>query len=165
VIDPREAALRLRREFDASFARAPAVEREVRADYLAIRAGGDPYAVRVAEIAGVHADRTVVPVPSAVPALLGLLGLRGAIAPVYDLPALLGYAQGARRWLILAGTPAAAFAFDAVEAHVHLAAADLLPDQDVGPRRHVAGAVRAAGVVRPLLSIASLLAAVRGEAR
>jgi chemotaxis signal transduction protein len=157
----RTTASKLKQAFDASFAEPPRAEREATEDFLAVRIGGDPYAIRVAEILGLYADRKVVPVPTSTPELLGLVGLRGAVVPVYDLRVLLGYPGGAApRWLILCGAPPAGLAFDAFETHERVARADVLPAVDPGRRRHTAGAFRAGQGARTIISIAAVLEAI-----
>ena len=68
----------LRRLFDDSFAAAATVESARLEGLLAIRLGSDPYALRLSEIAGLHAGVKIVPVPSANAQLLGIVtGLIG----------------------------------------------------------------------------------------
>jgi purine-binding chemotaxis protein CheW len=95
---------------------------------LAIRVGADPYALRLSEIVGLHADVKIVPVPSPVAQLLGIVGLRGMMAPVYDLAALLGYPPAASpRWMVLAGaSQSMGLAFDAFEAQTAKAKAQVV---------------------------------------
>jgi purine-binding chemotaxis protein CheW len=147
----------LREAFDRSFAQLPALEAVRTEDLLAIRVAGNPYALRVTEIAGLFADKVVVPVPSAVPELLGVSGLRGAIVPVYDLAALLGYSvHAATRWLVLARSrEPVALAFDTFEAQLALSPQDVV--SAAGDRPHMRGAVRAAGSLRPIAHLPSVL--------
>ena len=105
----------LRAAFDRTFAFAEQDQAGAQyVDVLAIRVAEQGYALRLAEVLAVHAERKLVPVPSPAPELLGLVGLRGLVAPVYDLRRLLGHAAGPTpRWLALArGTSAIGFAFD-----------------------------------------------------
>ena len=60
-------------------------------DFLAIRVGADPYTFRLSEIAGLHVGVKIVPVPSPAVQLLGMVAIRGMLAPIYDLAALLHY--------------------------------------------------------------------------
>src|SRR5688572_94281 len=112
----------LRSAFDRSFAESIAASPPPQLDMLAIRVAEHRYALRLSEVLAVHADRRLVPVPSALPELLGLAGLRGVVVPVYDLRRLLGYAAGvAPRWLALVRAPAPfAVAFEQFEAHLRL---------------------------------------------
>ncbi len=118
----------LRREFDAAFAVAPQRETARRENLLAVRIGGDGFALRVSQIAGLFVDKQVTPLASPSPELRGVAGFRGRAAPVYDLAALLGYGTsvGAEtmRWLVLArASEPLALAFDAFEAHFTVASA------------------------------------------
>lgn len=101
-------ALDLAAEFDGSFALAHR-EAPVTVDVLAIGVGGDRYALRISDIAGLFADRAITAVPSSRAELLGIAGFRGSIVPVFDLAVLLGYTSiAAPRWLVIAsGTPVA----------------------------------------------------------
>jgi purine-binding chemotaxis protein CheW len=113
----------LRREFDGSFA-LPA--REVASDsldLLAIRIDNEPFALRVSEIAGLVTGHRLTPVPSPLPSLMGLLGVRGALVAVFDLGALLGEAPmtAAPRWVALCpGEHGLAVAFPELEGHLKL---------------------------------------------
>lgn len=157
------AAAELRAEFDASFAAAPA-ERTGVVALLAIRVGSTPFALRLLEASGIMTVRQVVPVPSRRPELLGVVGLRGDVVPVYGLARLVlrGDETEAPRWMVLAGTPdhqeRVAFAFGAFEGHLMAAADELRPAE---PRAgdHVV-ALHQGVQVRPVLSLPSLVAAV-----
>ena len=147
----------LREAFDRSFAQPPALEAVRTENLLAIRVVGNPYALRVAEIAGLFADKAVVPVPSAVPELLGVSGLRGAIVPVYDLAALLGYpARAEARWMVLARSrEALALAFGMFEGQLVVSLQDAISTAGERPRER--GAVRAAGGLRPFVHLPTVL--------
>lgn len=157
----------LRSEFDLSFAQARHADVASLQNLLAVRVGGDPYALRLDEIAGLFIGRRIVPMPAAVDALLGMAGFRGQAAPVYDLAALLGYARAATpRWLILVRGPhALALAFDAFDAHLAVAPDRLLPLADAAaaapnghaPRPHVCEAVRTHDGVRPVIRLQSVV--------
>lgn len=160
------AALRI--QFDESFAAAAASRPERLEDLLAIRVGADPYALRLSEIAGLHSDVKIVPVPSPVTQLLGIVGLRGMMAPVYDLAALLRYPPAANpRWMVLArGSQPVGFAFETFEAHVQVSEASLANGKGQGadngvPRQHARGAVHAAGALRPIIHMASVVDMIR----
>src|SRR5262249_15213510 len=116
-----ERAAELAGAFDAAFAEPPPAEAANPLDVLAIRLGGDPHALRLTQLGGVYARRKIVPVPSALPELLGLVSLRAAIVPVYDLAALLGRArQGEPRWIVLAAAAPIALAFEALDGYRRL---------------------------------------------
>lgn len=110
----------LRDAFDRSFAAAPAVDQRAPHELLRIELGGEPYAIALAEIRSLHVDLAIVPVPARAPALLGVVAVRGAIVPVYDLRRLLGLpATKPPRWAVIAGD--SAFAFDHVAGHFSVA--------------------------------------------
>lgn len=120
-------AFSLRSDFDAAFARAPDPAAPPQLDLLVIRVGEHRYALRLSQVLSVHADRKLVAVPSPRADLLGLVGLRGVIVPVYDLRRLLGYPAAAPpRWLahVRAAAPLAV-AFELFERHLRLPASDV----------------------------------------
>ncbi len=94
-----ERAADLRRRFDEGFAAPPSTEDPGFQDFLAVRLGGDAFALRRTEITGLVAGRALTKWPTAVPEFLGVLGHRGAIVPVYSLRGMLGYPpQEGGRW-------------------------------------------------------------------
>ena len=113
-------AAELRRSFDQSFSHAPQRIDDSFVDLLAIRVAGAPYGLRLAHLSGLHLGRRIVPLPSPVPELLGLVGFRGNIIPVYSLRMLLGYSAGeSPRWLALVGKDEMiGLAFDSFEGHL-----------------------------------------------
>jgi purine-binding chemotaxis protein CheW len=156
-------AAALRHGFDRSFAEGPTVGSAASEDFLAIRIGGDPYALRVSDIAGLHADRKIVRIPSPEPTLLGIASFRGAMAPVFDLRLVLGYASGAApRWLVLVRGPAlVGLAFDLFEAHLRAVGESTLSlDSEERAPRHLRGVIRTTEVARPLIHIASVIEAI-----
>jgi chemotaxis signal transduction protein len=153
----------LRQDFDRSFGAAVHGETEPEEDFLAIRLGGDAQAIRLAEIACLLPLGAVTRFPSPLPELLGIMGLRGAIVPVYDLRALLGYsASDSPRWLIIAAAWPVALAFDTFEGHMRLArAASAQPLRIEPSRRHVHEVLRTPQLFRPIVSMASILETIR----
>lgn len=165
-----DALAALRREFDDAFARAPAPAAAAAQPMLAIRVGGHPYALRLAQIAGLHADRHVTALPSALPALLGVSGFRGQIAPVYDLAVLLGYpAAAAPRWLVLvrgAQPQPLALAFERFDCHFLAAPEQVLAAAGAAARDCVRGAVAQGGEAgaRALIELPALRDEIRRQA-
>ncbi|HVJ53731.1 MAG TPA: chemotaxis protein CheW [Aliidongia sp.] len=153
-------AAELREAFDRSFAAPPRPDEGAAEDLLAIRIGGDPYAVRLSEIAGVHTDRKIVRVPGAPAALLGIAGFRGAIVPVYGTRDLLGDPGPAGRWLMLAAAAPIALSFELFEHHLRVPAGAVKPQEAGGERRFVRELVRTHSFVRPILHLAAIVAAV-----
>lgn len=155
----------LRTEFDGAFA-LPASPPGERLDHLlAVRIGGDPYAVAVAEITGLHVDRLIVPVPSRVSAFLGLAGIRGEIVPVYGLDVMLGYRNPARtaRWLALckSGPFMLGLTFDEFERHLNLSLPQIAQgDSTHTEAEHIRAVAHADDGSRPVVSIASVAAEI-----
>jgi chemotaxis signal transduction protein len=163
-------AATLRRRFDEGFAAPGASMTERLEDLLAIRVGSDPFALRLSEIAGLHVGVKIVPVPSPVAQLLGIVGIRGMMAPIYDLAAILRYPPAANsRWFVFARAPQpVGFAFEAFESHLQVSPAYLTNGNDDdagrgGTGQHVRGTVRAAGALRPIIHLASVLAMIGGK--
>jgi purine-binding chemotaxis protein CheW len=150
----------LRRAFDQSFAEPPATGGVQTEDLLEVRFGGSPYALRLNELAMLISDVRVTPVPSPMPELLGVAGLRGAIVPVYDIGALIGHRTDSAHWwlAIAAGEPAVGFAFSGLERHRRVPVDDVV--SEVGPdlaARHVTRLVHVDGDVRPVVSVRSIV--------
>lgn len=160
----------LRRSFDLGFAGAPVAHGRSEVDLLSIRAGSDPYVLRLAEVAGLHVGRTVVPVPSSVPELLGVASIRGGLVPVYRLTSLLrGEPRPeAPRWFVVSGgSDVVALAFDGFEGYRRVAAAAI---HGLGPADSHAASAMAEGVseavqiedeVRGVVSIPFVVAMIR----
>jgi purine-binding chemotaxis protein CheW len=154
--------LELRSGFDASFAAPPPV-RETPESVLQIRVGGERFAVRPEHTGGLAKVRKVVPMPGRLPELMGLVALRGAILPVFDLAALLGIAPDATppEWMILAaGDTAAALAFHAFEGQ---GAPEWLGEHADADGKSVQ-LVRTGTVICALLDLPRLFASVQSRA-
>jgi purine-binding chemotaxis protein CheW len=147
----------LRGAFDSAFAQPPRAEIDALEDLLAIRVGDTPYALRIADVAGLHADRTVTPVPGAPSDTLGLAGFRGVIVAVYDLRVLLhAPGEGPCRWLVTAAADErVAFAFDQFERHVRVPTAAIASEHAAtGAARET---VRTGDDVRPIVRMSALV--------
>ncbi len=158
-----EKAAELKRAFDRSFAEAPATERPSLEDFLAIRVGPDPYAVPLAAISGLYADRTVTRLPSPVTESLGIAGFRGSIVAVYDLRVILGYPTGETpRWLMVAAETPVGLAFDGFEAYLRFplrAKAQAGRVEQSHP--YLQGVLRTADAVRPVVQLGPILEALK----
>lgn len=151
----RQAAA-LRRDFDRSFAEPMRPPMPQTLDLLRVRLGGDPWAVPLGDVAGLHSGKRITPVPTRTPGLLGLAGFRGALAAVYDLPALIGLApQKAPRWLLLAEQRLVAFAFGQLEGHLRIEASTILPLGGQGAWTR--GFIEDGDLRRPILHLPALL--------
>jgi chemotaxis signal transduction protein len=163
------SAAALRRAFDDGFAAAAAAKSARLEDLLAIRLGSDPYALRLSEIAGLHAGVKIVAVPSNRTQLLGIVGLRGIMAPIYDLAALLRYPPAANpRWMVLARmSQPVGFAFETFESHLQVPETALANDEGSAyagaARQHTSGTVRAGGALRPIILMASVVELIGDE--
>jgi chemotaxis signal transduction protein len=158
---------RLRGEFDRSFAEPVRRHDEEHVELLAVRAGGRPYALRLAQTAGLHPDRPVTPLPGPIPALLGLAGFAGTVVPVYDLAALLGHPGGEKpRWLMLAsGLPPLGLAFHQLDGHVRVAAGAIVGEEARdGPRGCLRGIVGLDGASRLIVDVPATRALVHALA-
>jgi hypothetical protein len=163
-----DSAAALRRLFDDSFAAPAASTTERLQDFLAIRVGSDPYVFRLSEIAGLHVGVKIVPVPSPAAQLLGIVRIRGMMAPIYDLAALLRYPPAiTARWFVIArGPQPVGFAFESFESH--LLADDSLANGSaenacIGVGGHTCGTVRAAGIQRSIIHLVSILEMIGGK--
>lgn len=162
VVSSTDSVAALRNAFDEAFARAPALDTRVHDDLLAIRVAGNPHALRLSAIAGLYVERRIVPVPSDVATLLGLVGLRGELVPVYDLGALLGHpAARDPAWIVLVRAPAGSvgLAFEKLESFLRLSR-DALEDAGASASRHIEGLVQTGGGLRPLVDVSSIVEAI-----
>ena len=158
----------LRRAFDQSFAESPLEAAADPLNLLALRAGGEPYAVRLDEISGLVPSRTTVDLPSAIPGFLGVARLRHELVPVYRLRSLLGSATSgeAPRWLIIARVvPPVAFAFEQFEGHRRVPPSALLPSGSDALTNHARATVRLDDGLRAVLSIGALIETIEHHLR
>jgi len=155
-------AAELARAFDASFAEAPHADARTFEDVLAIRLGEDPHALRLSQLAGVFPRRSIVPLPSALPELLGLVSIRATIVPVYDLSALLGRPPRTQpRWIVLAAQAPIALGFDELDGYRRLS-----PDAFVAraPAEGALELVQTGAELRPLVHLPQIIDAIVARA-
>ena len=159
-----ERATDLRRVFDEAFSAAPRGAPEETLDLLAVRIAGDPYGFDARGLASLAPCPRVVPVPSRRLGLVGLVGIRGTLVPVYSLDVLLGYEPSHSRapWLALAGGPdPIALAFDELEGFLRANASDV---HDLTSRQYVSATARTQGVTRMVVDTYGLVAALKAVA-
>ena len=159
----------LRAAFDRSFAEPPSEGVVHFEDLIAIRIGGDPFALRIGDVTGLFADKKITSLPSPLAELVGVAGFRSGVVPVYDLRILLGYpAREPPRWMALVTTPSGpraparpvALAFDRFEAHVRVSP-DAIAAEAVSARiGHVREVARLASGTTPIVHVGSLLEAI-----
>jgi chemotaxis signal transduction protein len=154
----------LQQTFDRTFAEAPRRDAAPHDDLLAITIGGDPYAMRLAEVAGLYPDRRFTRLPGSVPALLGLVGLRGALLPVYDLRTLLGYPKAAApRWLAVIADAQVVLGFEQFDNHLRVprpAIVEAGTGSAASRPQPVREVVHTDGLVRPIIHLPSVLEAI-----
>ena len=147
----------LRQEFDRAFAAPPRAVRSIHIDLIRLGIGPEGCALRLSEIAGLHAGKPIMAVPGGGATLLGLAGFRGILIAVHDLHVLLGHARCARpRWLVTLKEGPIALAFEQYEGHVRAA-----------PENFSDGAtavVHLDDTTRSLIRVSSLLQSIRGPA-
>jgi chemotaxis signal transduction protein len=166
AFDPKLAELR--RSFDESFVRPPPEALSDSVDLIGIRLGPDPFAIPTGEIGGIAMCGKLVTVPSSNPRLLGLVGIRGVVIPVFGLAALLGYASltAPVRWLALtAGAEPIALAFEELEGHLRLPSSSIHADSSDRAANECIerAAVDGGGLVRAVISIPLVVAAIRNR--
>jgi chemotaxis signal transduction protein len=158
----------LRRAFDQSFAVPPPQGSQELEDLLKIRVAGDPYAIRLRDIAEIVARRKVVPIPGGTPDLLGSAGIRGGIVPVFALGLLLGYGQvaDAPAWMVLCRSDEPiALAFPEFEGYARLPKSSIHLDDNLHPgRQHVKEVARMDTEFRAVISIPLIVATIRNRA-
>lgn len=162
-----ESLAGLRQAFDRSFAEAPTQRVAALHDLLDIRLGGTPYALRVSEIAGLFADVKITPVPTPVPELLGIAAFRGSILAVYDLHALIeGRVDARPRWVAIGARGPIGLAFDRFEGLLRVDEGAMVPQSAREDAvRYVREVIRTDGVVRPIISIRSVMESVTSRIR
>ena len=165
MIDNKAAALR--EAFDRSFALPPAQAAHEVEDLLTLRVAGDPYAIRLGDIAGLVTGRKVVPVPAAAPGLLGIAGIRGGVVPVFGLESILGYGQASEEpnWMVLCGTEdPIALAFPEFEGFLRIPKSSLHADENLrATRPYVTEVASTEAGVRSVIGIPLVVAAIRNR--
>jgi chemotaxis signal transduction protein len=160
-------AAELRRAFDEAFARPHPERASGLEDLVIIRTGGHPHALRVSELRGLHRAGRVVPLPSPLPDLLGLAGIRGRLVPVFSLPLLLGYGaqRDAVRWVALCdGGEPMALGFEELDGHRRVGPDQICAAAEGAGRAHLPQVVRLAEGGAPLISVASMVNLLRARA-
>ena len=160
-------AAELRQAFDLSFALPPPQASQEVEDLLTIRVAGDPYAIRLGDIAGIVAGRRVIPVPAVTLDLLGLAGIRGDVVSVFGLASILGYGQapGSPRWMILCGAEEPiALAFSDFEGYLRLPKSSLHADENLRTTRQYVNQVASTeDGARAVISIPLVVATIRNR--
>lgn len=156
----------MRDAFDRTFAVAPTFVEDSREGVLTIQAGGDPYALRLSQVASLFADKRVTWLPGPVRELLGVVAVRGAVLPVYDLAALLGYpATTTPRWFVTAAVSPVALAFDRFDGHRRVAREDISAARAESHTEHVREVAGVDGTPRLIVDLSSVVDAIAALAQ
>jgi chemotaxis signal transduction protein len=153
--------LQLRDGFDRGFAVAPPPPVPEHSDFLCIRVGGEPSAIALGDVATLHADLRIIPLPSRAPELLGVAAIRAAVVPIYDLRVAFGVSgSGVPRWTVVVAGSLAGFGFDSYDGHARIA------DRSIAaapPGGHVRGQFTFDGQPRSIVDLRSVLAAIESR--
>jgi purine-binding chemotaxis protein CheW len=156
----------MRDAFDRTFALPPRDVATATVDLLAVRIGGRPYALRMADLAGLHPALTLTPVPTTTFALRGLAQIGPRIVPAYDLRLLLGHqADESPGCFVMTAQGEVAMGIDAFERHVRVTP-DRIVGRDIakeGDPSVTAMVVEADDIPRPLLSLRAVLDSIRAR--
>ena len=156
----------LKAEFDRSFADAHREDRREFESFLAVRLAGDPYALRLKDIAALAARPRIVPLPSRRAEFLGMTGHRGSLAALFSLPLLLGYGRvgGAPRWFVLPRAASrVALGFDDYDGYARVATTEIHAVGEGARRRFASQALRHGDVVRLIVDLPALLDALNQD--
>ena len=163
-------AAQLQQAFDNTFALPPSLTSPEVEDLLTIQVAGDPYAIRLFDIAEIVSGRRVVSVPAGTPHLLGLAGIHGGIVPVFGLSSLLGYGPdpGPPQWMILCGSEdPIALAFSDFEGYLQLPRSALYADENFRNTqenvKYVNQVASTPNGVRAVISISLIVATIRNR--
>jgi purine-binding chemotaxis protein CheW len=157
-----ERALMMRRDFDRAFAVPMRSDETAKEDFLAIRCGSEPCAIRLSQVAGLYADKKITAVPGGQPTLRGIAGFRGNILPVYDLPMLLGFSLApTSRWLAVVRSRPFALAFDAFDGQVRATNGAIMPRRASVTLPDCAGQfLQVPGFAAPIIDLPSVIDAI-----
>lgn len=162
-----EQLVAMRGAFDESFAAPLQLEEEALERLLLIRVAGEAFAIRNVQIARLARMEKLLRVPSRLPELMGIAGIRSTLVAVFDLASLLGLDSGAASgWLALTpGETPVALAFQHVDGHVSIPRTSLYPSHEssvTGP--YVMEAVRIGQVVRGLINVPTIVESIQRRA-
>jgi chemotaxis signal transduction protein len=132
-----ELLMRLRTEFDRSFAVPARAEASGFVELLGFRVGETSYAVGLADVAAVHELRAVTRVPGQRLGFEGITFAQGQFVAVYDLAALIEARSesGSCRWLLISRQDRqVGFAVDAMDGYLRTSPDNVvaMPDQQLG---------------------------------
>ena len=141
-------AAELRAEFDTGFAHLPSSSEDGRVDVLLLCVGEQERAIRLTDVAEVVSRPSLTPVPTRVPALVGLGASRGTAIAAYDLALLTGGQRQEPRWLlVLAADSGLGLVVSGLVGYRHLFVADgrMIPSGDRSDQGNQGGRVDQGG--------------------
>jgi chemotaxis signal transduction protein len=110
--------LALRQHFDHAFTLPFAEQGAPQVKVLGVGIRGRSFSIALLQLGGVHRRPKITAVPSLVPEMLGVAGIRGVLVPVYDLGALIGLPpRSDSSWIALAQDKSVGLAFDEFLGH------------------------------------------------
>ncbi len=158
----------MQRQFDGAFAMAHEERAEDRELIIVIRVAGELFAVRTAQITGVTRLRRIAPLPTSVPAFLGITSVRGHLFPAYDTAALLGLParESEKGWMIFANCdPPIGLVFEGIDAQMEVACACIYENQTSNSRDYLRRIVKFGKTNRAVIDIPGLVEEIRRQAR
>jgi purine-binding chemotaxis protein CheW len=161
------SAAQLREVFDQGFAQAVAPDKTPWQDFLQIRLDGHVHVLALDEVSCLQPLSWVTPIPGPLPALIGLIGHKGELVPVYDLRTVLGRAASVTpSWMVVGRHTNVALAFDAFDRHLrHPGTAVARPAGNPAPGNHIRAHLRVDGQNWPIVSLAAVGGSIQEAAR
>lgn len=161
------SAEQLREVFDQSFTRAVGTSAARWQDFLQIRLDGHVHVLLLDEVSCLQPLNWMTPIPGPLPALIGIIGHKGEILPLYDLRILLGRsATVAPRWMVVSRQTNVALAFDAFDKHLrHPDEAVAQPAGAQAAGDHIRTHLQADGQNWPIVSLVSVGNSIEQAAR
>lgn len=148
----------LRDAFDRAFAAPPSTPEPGRGEVLCIQVGGQACAIRIGDVASLHADLRIVALPSRAPELLGVAAIRATAVPIYDLAGALGMPGAAAvRWIVVHRDGRSGFAFERYDSHTRITHGSLTT---TAQRGHIVGQLVVGGQPRLVIDLGSVIAAI-----
>jgi len=157
---------RLRREFDDAFASPPPEAGPKRERLLAIRVSGDPYAIRVSEVAAVTKCERLVRFPARQAEFLGVAAARGSVFPVYTLAAIVagGPVDRDPAWILLCDpSDPLGLTFQGLEGLFEVPSTDLSAPPESSDSC-VTGMVQWGSTFRPVIQVSSVVRRLKAGA-
>src|SRR5689334_16288834 len=151
----------LARAFDAEFAVAADTRVTPTVDVIEIGLGTDRYALRLDQIGGLQRDPEIVPLPSRLVELTGIIASGSTIVPVYDLGLVLATAASAGRWIALSGDKSIALAFGDYRGQHRV---EFVPSEPTDAAHADRQVIRVGNARCTLLSVPALIETIRHRA-